>query len=123
MSWRGSVLKTLRIGAGGMRHLLKSEVAAWFHLAVMVLTILLGLVTGIGRDEWLWLIAAMGMVWAAEAFNTAIEKLADCITLEQDERIGIAKDIAAAGVMVVIIAALLIGALIFIPRLTGWPSP
>ena len=122
MSWTGPILNTLRIGAGGMRHLLKSELAARLHLAIMTATILLGLVTGIGRNEWLWLIAAMGMVWAAEAFNTAIEKLADCITLEQDERIGVAKDIAAAGVMVVIIAALLIGALIFIPRITGWPA-
>ena len=115
----GSVLKTLRVGAGGMRKLLQSELAAWIHLAVMAATILLGLLVGIGREEWLWLIAAMGMVWAAEAFNTAIEKLADCITLEQDERIGAVKDIAAGGVMVVVIAALLIGALIFIPHLVG----
>jgi len=115
----GSVLKTLRVGAGGMRKLLQSELAAWIHLAVMAATILLGLLVGIGREEWLWLIAAMGMVWAAEAFNTAIEKLADCITLEQDERIGAVKDIAAGGVMVVVIAALLIGALIFIPHLVA----
>ena len=116
MSLGSAVLKTLRVGAGGMRKLLQSELAAWIHLAVMAATILLGLLVGIGREEWLWLIAAMGMVWAAEAFNTAIEKLADCITLEQDERIGAVKDIAAGGVMVVVIAALLIGALIFIPH-------
>ena len=119
MSLGPAILKTLRVGARGMRKLLQSELAAWIHLAVMAATILLGVLVGIGRDEWLWLIAAMAMVWAAEAFNTAIEKLADCITLEQDERIGAAKDIAAGGVMIVVVAALLIGALIFIPHVTA----
>ena len=67
--------------------------------------------------EWLWVVAAVGWVWSAEAFNTAIERLADAVTQERDARIGAAKDVAAAGVLISSIGALTIGIVLFLPRL------
>jgi diacylglycerol kinase len=56
-------------------------------------------------------------VWTAETFNTSIERLADAVTLERDDRIGVIKDMAAAGVLVSSVGALIIGAIIFLPHL------
>jgi len=36
-------------------------------------------------DEWRWIILAIALVWLAEALNTAIERLADAITIEPNE--------------------------------------
>ncbi len=64
--------------------------------------------------------AAIAGVWLAEAFNTAIERLADVVSLERDARLGIVKDVAAAGVLVGALSAAIIGLLIFYPHVRGW---
>ena len=78
---------------------------------------LLGFALGIGPMEWLWIILAIGVVWYSEAVNTAIERLADAVTLERDPNIKIAKDCAAAGVLVASALAVAIGPVIFVPRI------
>lgn len=59
---------------------------------------------------------AIGWVWTAEAFNTAIERLADRVTAERDPQIGIVKDLAAAGVLVSAVGAGVIGLLALGPK-------
>ena len=81
---------------------------------------LLGFALGLSLGEWLWIVTAIAGVWLAEAFNTALERLADVVSLERDARLKVVKDVAAAGVLVAAIAALVIGILIFYPRLRGW---
>jgi len=56
---------------------------------------------------------AIGLVWAAELLNTAVETVCDRITREPDEMIRRAKDVSAAAVVAASIAALAIGILIF----------
>jgi hypothetical protein len=54
------------------------------------------------------------MVWMAEAMNTAIEFLADEVSLEQRERIGKSKDVAAAGVLIVAMISAVVALVILI---------
>jgi diacylglycerol kinase len=56
-------------------------------------------------------------VWLAEALNTAIERLADAVTLEPNENIGYAKDVAAGAVLAAAIISVVIGLTIFAPHL------
>lgn len=61
---------------------------------------------------WLGLsVIAAGLVLAAELLNTALEHLADRLHPEQHPAIGVAKDCAAAAVLVTSITAAVIGAL------------
>ena len=69
------------------------------------------------RADWLWVVAAICAVWVAESFNTAIEFLADAVSLEHHPLIGKAKDAAAAAVLVTAIGAAVIGVLVFGPIL------
>jgi diacylglycerol kinase (ATP) len=71
----------------------------------------------LSSDEWRWIILAIALVWLAEALNTAIERLADAVTLEPNENIGYAKDVAAGAVLAAAIISAVIGLTIFIPHL------
>jgi diacylglycerol kinase (ATP) len=71
----------------------------------------------LSSDDWRWIILAVALVWLAEALNTAIERLADAVTLEPNENIGYAKDVAAGAVLAASIVSAVIGLTIFVPRM------
>ncbi len=63
------------------------------------------------------LLLAIAMVVGAELFNTAVEVLVDRVVgLEHDPAAKMAKDVAAAGVLVAALGAALVGAVIILPR-------
>ena len=92
------------------RHLKVHSVAA---LAVVCL----GLVLKLSGVEWAILILAMGMVFAAEYANSALERLADRVSVDRHPLIRDAKDFAAASVLVAALAAAVVGLLILGPKL------
>ena len=100
----------------GGRHLLATQPNARIHLVATAVVVCAGRWFGVTPGEWLALALAMGMVWAAEALNTAIELLGDEMTLEKRPRIGQAKDVAAFAVLVAAIVAVIVAALVFCPR-------
>jgi len=108
---------SLGYALAGFRVLLGSQHNARVHAAATLLVVIAGLACRLRPLEWALLVVAIGMVWAMEAVNTAIELLADEISLEQRPRLGKAKDVAAFGVLASAIAAVLIGFLVFLPRI------
>lgn len=108
-----------RLGAAlrGLGWLVRSSANARIHLLATLLVVGLGLWLKLALGQWLWIAAAIGGVWAAEALNSAVETLADRVTREHDVLIGRAKDLAAGGVLAAALAAAAIGLLVFIPRL------
>ncbi len=103
----------------GVQDLLKGTPHAVIHLIMALLAILLGILLRITPGEWVAVVIVIGLVFALEAINSAIEALADRITLEQDERIRRVKDLSAAAVFLAAIAALVVGVIIFVPKLIG----
>ena len=61
----------------------------------------------------------IGMVFAAEIFNSSVERIADFLTTEHDERIGKIKDLAAAAVLVCAITAVAVALFIFVPKVVA----
>lgn len=113
--WRAR-WKSFACAGRGVVLLLRTQVNARIHLHATVLVIIAGFAFRITRGEWCMLAFAIGIVWAAEAANTALELLADRITREYDEPIRRAKDIAAAGVLLAALTAAVIGILILGPH-------
>jgi diacylglycerol kinase (ATP) len=99
----------------GMKVLFTEEPHARFHVFAAIMVIAAGLYFNISSIEWLALILCIGAVFTAEAFNTAIENLGDAITIEENNHIRKAKDVAAAGVLLISITAAITGAMIFLP--------
>jgi diacylglycerol kinase len=71
----------------------------------------------VSKTELMAVIIVSALVWSAELFNTAVEKLVDLVSKDFDPRIKFIKDVSAAAVLLSAIAALLTGAIIFIPKL------
>ena len=101
----------------GIASLLKSEVHARIHLAATVAVVALGWWFGITPGEWIAVILAIGLVWVAEALNTAIEYVADLAHPDEHPEVKKLKDLAAAAVLFASIVALVVGLLVFWPRL------
>ena len=102
----------------GIRCCVGKEQNLSFHLIVTVLTIIAGFLLDITRTDWMIVILCIGVVIAAELFNTAIEKLVDLVSPERHPIAGQVKDIAAGAVLVCAATAAIIGLVVFIPDLT-----
>ena len=98
----------------GIAALLKSEVHARVHLVATVAALALGWWCEITRGEWIAIVLAIGLVWVAEALNTAIEYVADLAHPDEHPEVKKLKDLAAAAVLLASIAALVVGLIVFL---------
>lgn len=101
----------------GIAYLFRNETHARIHLVAAVLVLITGFMLHISPLEWCCIIICIGGVFMAEAFNTAVEKVADKVTRRHDPLIGIAKDVAAGAVLLFVIASVAVGLIIFLPKL------
>lgn len=90
---------------------------ARIHAVIAAIVVIAGFVLKISCREWIAIVLCIAAVIGAEAFNSALEVLADRITCEIDPLIGRAKDLAAGAVLIVAIGAVIVGLLIFIPKI------
>jgi diacylglycerol kinase len=84
---------------------------------VTIVAITLGIMLKIKSYEWCLLIIVIGIVFLTELLNSSLESLADNIDPELNEKIRNAKDYSAAAVLIAAIVSLVVGLLIFIPKL------
>jgi diacylglycerol kinase (ATP) len=100
----------------GMYDLVRSEPNAQIHFVAAIGAVTAGFLFQISLAEWCAVIICIAMVFAAEAFNTVIEKLVDHHFPDYHETARIAKDVAAGGVLFCAIGALVVGVIIFLPK-------
>ena len=110
-------LKSFRHAFSGLAGLLKFEHNARIHLGIFITAILAGIFLRISGSDWIAVFFASGLVFISECFNTSIEYLSDVVTNEHNENIKIAKDVAAAGVLISAIISVIIGLIVFIPAI------
>jgi diacylglycerol kinase (ATP) len=101
----------------GIKDFFRSEHNAWLHLSGTIAVIVLAVVFQVSRLEMITLIFAIGFVWIAELFNTAIEKIMDFVSTEQRPNIKFIKDLSAAAVLIAAAVAFITGCIVFIPKL------
>lgn len=110
-------LKSFKYAFNGLKTLLLEEHNSRIHLLAAIVAIVAGFYFDISSAEWLFILVAIGAVFAVELINSAIENLADMVTKEQHPVIKKVKDLAAGGVLIVSIMAFVIGLIIFVPKL------
>jgi diacylglycerol kinase len=89
------------------------------HLVAGIGAICLACYFRISALEWLLLMAAIALVLCAEALNTAIERTVDLLEPTRHPLARDAKDLAAAGVLIASLFSLILGLIVFAPRLFG----
>ncbi len=114
-SWKKRLL-SFKYAFNGIVLLIRNEHNAWIHCFAAVSVVVCGLIFNLKAMEWIAIVLAIGMVLAAEAFNSAIEVLADKVSPEYNEAIKRTKDLAAGAVLLLALAAAVIGLIVFIPK-------
>lgn len=117
-SWRARG-RSFGYAWNGVRLALRGEHNFRIHTIAALLVVAAGCFFELSPNEWIAVVGAIGAVCAAELFNSALEALADRITAEQDPLIGRAKDMAAGAVLLVAIAAAIIGLIVFVPKIVA----
>lgn len=75
-------LKSFTYAWKGIRGFVCREHNVWIHLTIAMLVIIAGFIFDIEKFEWVAIIICIGVVIAAEAFNTAIERLVNLVSPE-----------------------------------------
>lgn len=107
-------IKSFGYAFSGWATLLKSERNAWIHFIATLLVIVAGFLKHISGTEWCLLLIVTGLVWMAEAFNTALEQLCNLVNPERHPAIKQIKDICAGAVLITALVAVITGVIIFI---------
>ncbi|MBK8704433.1 MAG: diacylglycerol kinase family protein [Saprospiraceae bacterium] len=101
----------------GLADMLRTQPNARFHTLAAGLVIAAGLYVNLSTIEWCLISLAIALVFAAEAFNTALEYLVDLTSPHPHPLAGKAKDAAAAAVLLTALGAAVLGILIFGPKI------
>ncbi|HET7086926.1 MAG TPA: diacylglycerol kinase family protein [Rhizomicrobium sp.] len=108
-------IKSFRYALAGLWLMLCTQHNAWIHLAATVVVCGTAFVLGVSAADWRWLIAAIALVWVAEALNTAFEHLCDVVSPDFHQAVQKSKDIAAGAVLICAVTAAGIGVVTFWP--------
>ena len=100
----------------GVGSALRAELHLQFHAVATVLVVGLGFYCHLSPTEWALVALAVASVWAAELFNTAIETLTNLASPDYHPLAGRAKDVAAGAVLLAALGALVVGGLVFGPK-------
>lgn len=106
----------------GILTLLRDEHNFRIHAFAMVCVIAAGFVLDISKMEWCVVALCIGGVLMAESMNSAVEAIADLVSPEFHPLIKKAKDVGAAGVLLMAIAAATAGLIIFLPKIVCFAS-
>jgi len=110
-------LKSFRFAFNGIKNLIKNEHNARIHIVALICVIGLGIFFKIELTEWIAITIVSGLVIIIELFNTAVERLADFVESDLNDKIEIIKDYCAGAVLISSLTSIIVGGLIFIPKI------
>ncbi len=110
-------LKSVGFALRGAMLLVRTEASIQAQICITVAMTAAGFYFEISKMEWIVQILTIAMILGVEGLNTAVEKIADYIQPEYDKKIGFIKDISAGAVMMISIAATIIGLIIYLPKI------
>lgn len=107
----------LKNSFNGIKNVYKNERNIRIQTVFAILAIIVSFLLRISLLEFGIIILVIFIVLIAEFFNTAIENVVDMITMEYDEKARTAKDVAAAAVTLSSILSVILGAIVFLPKI------
>ena len=113
------LFQSFNFAIDGLIYVLRTQRNMRIHFLAAAAVLMLSLIVGVESTQFMLLVFAVSMVIASELVNSAIEAVIDVTTTSFDPMAKIAKDVAASAVLVSSLAALIIGYLIFYPKLNS----
>lgn len=112
-TFKGSVKNCL----DGISYVTKNEKNFKSEIALGIIALTLSYILKIDKIEFIIVLTMICLVLTTEIINTAIERAVDLVTKEYHELARIAKDVSAGSVLVTSTFALIIGIIIFMPKI------
>lgn len=109
--------KSFEFAASGLRGIIVQERNFKIQLSIGFLAVILGFILNLTLSEWLDLVIVITLVLIFELINTSIEEIVDLVSPEYREKAKIAKDVAAGTVLVASIGSVIVGVLLFLPKI------
>lgn len=113
-------IKSFGYAFKGIAILFKTQVNARIHLVAFLGVFVAGFFFRINTTEWCLVALVSALVLAAEAMNTAIEFVVDLVSPQYHDLAGKAKDVAAGAVLLTVFGAIVVGFLIFMPKVLSF---
>ena len=110
-------IKSIGYAFKGAYLLITTEASIKVQFFIGILMTVAGFYFKISTTEWILQILTIASIMSIEGLNTAVEEIADFIHPEHHKKIGLIKDIAAGAVFITAIAAVIIGCIIYIPKI------
>jgi diacylglycerol kinase len=110
-------VKSFQFAFEGWWYVLRTQHNAWIHAVLSIAVFVMAFWLRLSTQEWAILVLTIMAVWMAEFMNTAIEAVVDMTMPEVHPLAKVAKDVAAAAVLVGAVGAVIIGLLILGPPL------
>lgn len=110
-------VRSIRYAWEGVNAFFDSQHNAIIHLYFTIFVMIAAIFFRASDTELIALVIVAGFVWAAEIFNTAIEKMMDMVSPEKHPKVKFIKDVAAAAVLISAMTAIIVGLVIFIPKI------
>ncbi len=108
---------SVRFALQGIKDMFKTQPNARFHLLASIAVTAAGFYFQISKMEWVAVLLCMAFVISMEAINTALEYLTDLVSPEYHPLAGKVKDVAAAAVLIAAIGAVIVGIIVFYPKM------
>lgn len=107
------ILRGFLYALTGIYSLIKTELNFRIHCIALIILLAASCYFKITTEEWLMILSISALVLSLEAMNTAIEKLCDLYSMNENAKIKTIKDIAAGAVLISVLFAIAIGILVF----------
>lgn len=114
---KSKIVQSFRYAFAGLAYTFRTQRNFRIHIALGLLASLAGILLGLSWVEWSVVVLLVVLVLAAEMVNTMVESLVDLVTTEFHPLAKVAKDVAAGIVLMTALGAIVVGLLIFGPKL------
>lgn len=101
----------------GLEYAINHERNLKIEILMGILVSIAGFIFKISLVEWLVIVLVIGMVICLELVNTSIERTVDLVTKEYKELAKVAKDVAAGAVLIMSMFSVVVGIIIFLPKI------
>lgn len=101
----------------GIKYAFYNEVNIFVMMLAGIIAIFLGILLKLSYVECLVIILLIGVILSLELINTAIEAVVDLYTKEKNPLAKVAKDCASGAVSVMSVFAIILGIMIYLPRI------
>jgi undecaprenol kinase/diacylglycerol kinase (ATP) len=101
----------------GLFHFIRNDRNGKIHFIISLLVCIAGIILHLSTAEWMIILLCMAIVLGFEMCNHALEKLCDAVHPDHHPLVKIAKDVAAAAVLWSAIIAVIIGLILFVPKI------